>query len=129
MPRKLQRPLIVRPLAAVRPTSGCDQAAPIVSVLSLSPPSVFLLPPSGGPTEIGTVAWTCPGPDYAPSGMCIFHTPSDASCNGTMVLSPVWPCRAALPVCLGPDGGADGHNETELTNSVCKDGAERASRS
>lgn len=61
--------------------------------------------------------------------VCLLH------CGLTPPAVAPWrsPCLALLDsVCmsfLGPDSGADGHNEGELTNSVRKDGAERALRS
>lgn len=61
--------------------------------------------------------------------VCLIHCVSRRmqSHHGAL---PVW--SLLVSVCmsfLGPDSGADGHNEGELTNSARKDGAERALRS
>lgn len=54
-------------------------------------------------------------------------TASHAACSRTMAISMFSRAGVSLHICLGPDSGADGHNEGELTNSVHKDGAERTS--
>lgn len=60
---------------------------------------------------------------------CVSITLPHAACSRTMALSLFGLTGLFLYVFLGPDSGADGHNEGELTNSVRKDGAERALRS
>lgn len=73
-----------------------------------------------------------PDPTILLRACAVSYTASHAACKSHHGAFPVWIVLGLLSLrifFLGPDSGADGHNEGELTNSVRKDGAERALRS